>query len=156
MCSIALELHNFNLVIEILFALNSHPVNRLKKTWKLIPVKDLQLFSKLNQFYDSKGNFKKLRDAMEKNVDCVGIPYLGMYLIDSMFIEERHRDEKSDMINWTKRKLQSKLISEIQSYQKDPLEIPDFPELRKRLLDYFPLEMEELYALSLQIEQKGS
>ena len=126
----------------------------------------------LNKYFDQKGNFKNLREEIDKkrikSYDDFGIPFIGMYLTELMFeflfltnfyffrfIEERHSDLKFDLINWKKRKLQSKIIFDIQQFQRNLYDIKDYPELRETLIHDSIPEMEELYALSLQIEQKG-
>eukprot|EP01080_Neovahlkampfia_damariscottae_P008510 gene8510-334_t len=154
--SISLEIQNYNLLIELLFGLNSHPILRLKKTWNSLPKSDLLIFSKLNKLFEPKGNYKNLKEEIEKRIKCndeeIGIPFLGMYLTNLMFIEERYSDLKFEMINWTKRKLQSKIIFDFQSFQKNFSEIQDYPELKERIIQIDVPEMEELYAVSLQIE----
>jgi hypothetical protein len=55
----------------------------------------------------SDGRFKNLRDAMHK-FDPPCIPYLGMYLMDLVFIEESTPDfTDNNLVNFSKLRMAS-------------------------------------------------
>lgn len=81
------ELNNFNAVFEILAALQSSAVDRMKKTWEVMTTLFLYNLEKLDRVIklthneltgvtSRDKNFKNLRDLLKKSLPPC-IPYLG-------------------------------------------------------------------------------
>lgn len=86
------KMRNFNTCFEIVAGLNLGAVSRLKKTWKAIPKKYLEVWDKLSALVTSEGNYKSYRNVMQNIIgfppaDPI-VPYLGMFLADMTFIED--------------------------------------------------------------------
>ncbi|RKP35232.1 ras guanine nucleotide exchange factor domain-containing protein, partial [Dimargaris cristalligena] len=78
---------NFSTLMQILFALQSSPVHRLKQTWSLIGDYEYHMFQYLKDFACPTRNWKNLRDATKVMLECgyqIGgcVPFLGLFLSD--------------------------------------------------------------------------
>lgn len=62
---------NYNSAFEIVAGLNLGAVSKLKKTWKALPKKYMEVWEKLNQLVTNEGNYKMYRQTMSK---VVGFP----------------------------------------------------------------------------------
>jgi len=137
---VLLELNNFNCVLAMTAALNSVAVRRImQKVKDKLPnnlLKALQDGIELIQDH-CRVYWEKLRSI---NPPCV--PYYGEYQSKILFVQEGMKDflGETSLINFTKRRKVSDIISEIQQYQNQPYCLKPCPEFREYLenLDPFP------------------
>ncbi|KAJ1924564.1 Guanine nucleotide exchange factor lte1 [Tieghemiomyces parasiticus] len=61
---------NFSTLMQILFALQSSPVARLKQTWELLGDYEYEVFQYLRNFACPARNWKNLRDATKVMLEC--------------------------------------------------------------------------------------
>lgn len=72
------KLQNFSTVMQITLALASPTVQRLTKTWSLLPVEDQALFQELENIASPLRNFRSLRAEIDKaDVSKGCIPFIG-------------------------------------------------------------------------------
>ena len=79
------RLHNYATVTQIVMGLQSNHVSALKKTWEGLSSKDMKLWHELQELVDSRKNWSKMRNEMEKST--VGprrkgegcIPFVGIH-----------------------------------------------------------------------------
>jgi len=152
-----IALNNFNSAVEIISGLESSAVHRLKKTWELIPLETIVQLQNMKSIYSPHKAFKLYRERLHKAVgSCV--PYLGIYLSDLVFIEDGNSDLTKDtnLVNFEKRVMISKVIVEIQQFQQLAYKLRPVTALQQALknLDFLPEK--EIYALSLEAEQRQS
>uniref|UniRef100_A0A8D3BKY6 Ras-specific guanine nucleotide-releasing factor RalGPS1 n=1 Tax=Scophthalmus maximus TaxID=52904 RepID=A0A8D3BKY6_SCOMX len=85
-----LELNNLHSLVSVVSALQSAPIFRLSKTWELINRKDKATFEKLNYLTSKEENYTHMREYIRslKMVPC--IPYLGIYLLDMIYIDSAY------------------------------------------------------------------
>ncbi|RVE65546.1 hypothetical protein OJAV_G00117560 [Oryzias javanicus] len=85
-----LELNNLHSLVSIVSALQSAPIFRLDKTWALISRKDKATYEKLNYLTSKEENYIRMREYIcsLKMVPC--IPYLGIYLLDMIYIDSAY------------------------------------------------------------------
>ncbi|KAM6902262.1 ras-specific guanine nucleotide-releasing factor RalGPS1-like isoform 1-T1 [Xenentodon cancila] len=90
-----LELNNLHSLVSIVSALQSAPIFRLNKTWGLISRKDKATFEKLNYLTAKEENYIRMREYIRsvKMVPC--IPYLGIYLLDMIYIDSAYPASES-------------------------------------------------------------
>ena len=86
------EINSFNAVQEIVAALNSASVYRLKLTWGQLKGKTEELWRRTQESLSKEANWKKFREVLAQ-CDPPCIPYLGVYLTDLTFIEDGNKDE---------------------------------------------------------------
>ena len=116
--------------MAFLGAFNNASVSRLKFTKALIPKKqqdvsslssnaNLQTLTELETVMSVESSSKNYRQALRSsNPPC--IPYIGTYLSDLTFIDDGNKNNITDhnLINFGKRMLTHRVISEIQRYQQ--------------------------------------
>ncbi|KAJ1955449.1 Guanine nucleotide exchange factor lte1 [Dispira parvispora] len=61
---------NFSTLMQIIFALTSSPVARLKHTWELVNDEAYEIFQYLKHFASPTRNWKNLRDATRVMLEC--------------------------------------------------------------------------------------
>ena len=87
-------LNNFNGVIEILSALHSSAIARLKETWALVPKETMAQLEELDMLMNTDGNFRHYRMLLEKSKPPV-VPYMGLLLTDLTFMDDANLTEVS-------------------------------------------------------------
>ncbi|CAF0742957.1 unnamed protein product [Rotaria sp. Silwood1] len=150
-------LRNFNGVLQIMAAFVNSSIYRLKQTWDRISKQSKHVINKLQTLVHSDGKFKNLRDTLTK-VDPPCIPYLGLYLSDLTFIEESSQDiSEKKLINFSKMRMKTHIISEVRRFQSTPFKIKHNPRVCAYLLNPSRLLSEDqCYGLSLQLEPRAS
>uniref|UniRef100_A0AAY4EC60 Ras-specific guanine nucleotide-releasing factor RalGPS1 n=1 Tax=Denticeps clupeoides TaxID=299321 RepID=A0AAY4EC60_9TELE len=131
-----LELNNLHSLVSVVSALQSAPIFRLSKTWALISRKDKATFEKLDYLTSKEENYTRLREYIQslKMVPC--IPYLGIYLLDMIYIDSAY--PASDSIIETEQRTNQmnnllRVISDLQmSYKYDHL--VTLPHVQKYLM----------------------
>jgi len=141
--------------MEILSALNSSSVYRLRQTWELLPPKSLQLFESLVNLMDGEGNFNTYRLALKKSQPPV-VPYLGMYLTDLVFIDDGNTDliPGTKLVNFSKWSLSASVIRDMQLYQMTPYPLEPIEFVQNFLLNQPTKDEETLYKMSLEREER--
>jgi len=155
------RINNFNGVLEVISAINSSPVRRLKRTWELIDEEHLSLFSSLETLMSHSASYKEYRAAVRRT-DPPCLPYLGVYLTDLTFLDDGNQDFVDDgLINFYKRELVAKVISEILRYQQVTY-YKSFPEMSSvlawlvRELENSSVDEQQAYTLSMKIEPRDT
>ena len=90
------ELGNFNGVMEIVAAINSSALFRLKRTWEVLPRASRKDFDELGELVRPDKSHAALRHAMRLAAKRAAVPYLGLYLTDLTFIEDGNKDWVAD------------------------------------------------------------
>jgi son of sevenless-like protein len=156
-------LNNFNGVMELVSALGSSMVIRLKHTWAeldKLSSKRRRVLDECSEQMSPDRNYKQIRVELAQ-VEGACVPFFGMYLSDIVFIEESNKDflktpgaeaaaraatpasrsssgatAKVGLINFSKRRLLAKTMGEIQALQGRPYSLSVQPEIRGFLLDF--------------------
>ncbi|XP_075435131.1 ras-specific guanine nucleotide-releasing factor RalGPS1 isoform X4 [Ascaphus truei] len=85
-----LELNNLHSLMSVVSALQSAPIFRLTKTWALLNRKDKTTFDKLDYLLSKEDNYKRTREYMRSLKMVPSIPYLGIYLLDVIYIDSAY------------------------------------------------------------------
>ncbi|XP_053328459.1 ras-specific guanine nucleotide-releasing factor RalGPS1 isoform X2 [Spea bombifrons] len=94
-----LELNNLHSLMSVVSALQSAPIFRLSKTWALLNRKDKTTFEKLDYLLSKEDNYKRTREYIRSLKMVPTIPYLGIYLLDIVYIDSAYPATGSIMEN---------------------------------------------------------
>jgi son of sevenless-like protein len=147
------QLNNFNGVFTICSGLGLSSIFRLKKTWPMVSEAHLAKFETLKKSISPDSSFAAIRSRI-KNVKPPAIPYIGIYLTDLTFIEDGNPKYVNERINFVKCKCFAGVIRDLQTYQNTKYEFAKATELHEMLLTMIPLNDDQMYKLSLEIEPK--
>ncbi|KAJ6234207.1 guanine nucleotide exchange factor [Anaeramoeba flamelloides] len=155
------EFSNFNAVQEIIAGLNNAAIFRLKKSWKEISNSLKEKWQKLIALMSRENSYCLIRDELA-SIDPPGLPYIGMYLTDLVFVDEGNTDLLSStdgrkkLINFDKRRRTSEVIRQIQLFQQAPYLFTSITEIQsfieKNTANSY--DDEQLYEQSLKVEPR--
>lgn len=120
------EMKNFNTLFEIMMALVSHPIYRLRRTWDGIGRVYREKYTKyetITSFAGSRRNYREeLKQVNLGKEPC--LPYLGVHLTDLVFFDQGNAGYKFEgkemYINLTKRSQMALVVNQLTSSQKYP------------------------------------
>ncbi|KAJ8329055.1 hypothetical protein O5D80_003008 [Batrachochytrium dendrobatidis] len=148
------KLNNFNGVKEVLAALQSSSVYRLKKTKELIGGKFIKSFEELKRLTSSELNYKLLRTKVHA-VEPPLVPFPGVYQGDLVFLETCGKTKlEGNLINFQKFQKIASYVLELQTYQQVPYQLGPVPEIQDFLRNYPVLDDDQTYGLSLACEPR--
>ena len=112
-------------------------------------------FGELENLFSVEGSHKKYRETMAACGNSPCVPYIGVSLKDLTFIEDGNPNRiNGKLINWSKKMLLYKRISEIRRVQLIPYNITHNAKLLAYLSNIFYMDQNELYETSLQLEPR--
>ena len=156
------EVRNFNAVLEVVAALNSASVYRLKRAWELLPAASLADFRVLDRLMRPERSHAALRAAMREDLDAPTVPYLGLYLTDLTFVEDGNADYVHDasvgggtqLVNLSKCAMVAKVLGEVEHFQRARFAAEPQPGALAWLQQLAPPPDAEIFELSLAAEPR--
>ncbi|EGG22376.1 Ras guanine nucleotide exchange factor [Cavenderia fasciculata] len=112
-------------------------------------------YSALEKLLNSSGSYRHYRSTL-KTCSTPCLPYLPIILSDLTFMEDGNPDTISHMINFQKRELIYRVISEVQATQQVKYDFPTVEPIHTLLIELPSSSSEELYQLSIQREPRES
>uniref|UniRef100_A0A6B2KWT1 Ras-GEF domain-containing protein n=1 Tax=Arcella intermedia TaxID=1963864 RepID=A0A6B2KWT1_9EUKA len=155
---IAMELKkigNFNGVFEILAGLNKAAIQRLAQTREILQEKHKSLykaFQDLTLLVDPKNQFASLKRAVKEAVGPC-LPYVGQFLAEIAMIEEAGKEDSEVIINVSKLKSMSEILSLFKSSQI-PIIFTEVPAVMVKIESEMVYDDDELNQLSLWCEPR--
>ncbi|GAM17522.1 hypothetical protein SAMD00019534_006970 [Acytostelium subglobosum LB1] len=147
------EMNNFNTALNIFAGLNQSSINRLKKTFAQVSQPSLAIYTSLEKLMNSTGSYKTYRQALKAATNPC-LPYLPVILSDLTFMEDGNPDMIGNLINFQKRELIYRAISEVQTTQQVKYDFPIVEPIHTLLLELPSSSSDELYQLSLMREPR--
>ncbi|KAF2074404.1 hypothetical protein CYY_004300 [Polysphondylium violaceum] len=147
------DMNNFNTPLAIFTGLNTASILRLKKTFAQLSPNSLAIYNSFEKLMNSSGSYKNYRGAF-KATTYPAVPYLPVILSDLTFMEDGNPDKIGHLINFQKRELICRVISEIQACQQVKYDFPIVEPIHTLLSELPSSSPDELYQLSLLREPR--
>merc|ERR1712154_60339 len=130
-------------------------IHRLKQTFGALEKKSrrYKLYLEFKALFASDKNQKALRNELE-TMEQPGIPHIGIFLSDLVFIDDGNEDVVDGKINFKKYELLSDRISWLQMFQQSPFPFRKLPNVQETFVHMKPLPEDFLYNLSLAVEPR--
>ena len=102
-----LTLNDYNGTMAILSGLSKSAVRRLKKTWELVPPKDVEAFEEIEVFMSADHTYRRYRDGLAK-LERDGfpgpvVPFMAVFLRDLTFFQDGNpKMLRGDLVNFGK------------------------------------------------------
>lgn len=146
--------NNFNSLMAMLSGFSCSAVGRLRHSFNGLSSRHTQLLADMRQIMSNSRSYAVYRQ-MFNQIKPPGIPFVGVYLSDLVFIEDGNPDDVNGMINFYKRSLVRTVIESIVQYQKSAPNFLLVPRVQG-FINKLPRQSEEkLFELSLLIEPRG-
>ncbi|CAN3355860.1 hypothetical protein DICA4_C00826 [Diutina catenulata] len=103
-------MQNYSTLMQIILAVTSEKIQRLKDTWKSLPPGDILTLKNLEELASPLKNFLNIRISINHMTPSKGcIPFVGLYLSDLIFNAERptfikakHEGDDEKLVNFSK------------------------------------------------------
>lgn len=136
-------------------ALNIIAIKRLKKTWKDVGSKYLNLFNNAAKFFDNSQDFKNYRDHL-REVDPPCVPYFGFITSDLTFIEEFPTFLQGNKVNWSKMISLSKCFLDVLRFQRTKYNLQEISGFFVLKNSVWSFDEETMLRMSYSLEQDES
>ncbi|KAL9642364.1 hypothetical protein ABK040_007362 [Willaertia magna] len=145
-----IDLQNYQTFMALFSAFNNLQIIKLEKTFEKIDFEKLEFLQFCNELCSVTKKFARLKEHLIEsilefenlNLPYYGIPYIGIYLGDISAIETCHQDvittitvencEESyccKLFNFEKKKLITKILREVQTFQQSAKQYNSFEEI---------------------------
>ena len=155
------QLRNFNGVLEVVAALNSAAIYRLRRSWETVPQPALDDFRALDKLMRPERSHAALRAAMREDMAAPTVPYLGLYLTDLTFIEDGNPDtvaaadgSGAERLNFAKCQMVAKALGEVAHFQRAVYAAPAQNMVLAFLRSLAPPNDDEIFQMSLAAEPR--
>ena len=117
-----MQVHDYNGAMAILSGLSKSAVRRLKKTWELVPAKDVDAFAEVEAFMSADHNFRRYRDRLAKlereNYASAIVPFMAVFLRDLTFYQDGNpKMLRGELVNFGKLRMIGERILAMRALQ---------------------------------------
>eukprot|EP01128_Nolandella_sp_AFSM9_P012163 TRINITY_DN9011_c0_g1_i1.p1 TRINITY_DN9011_c0_g1~~TRINITY_DN9011_c0_g1_i1.p1 ORF type:complete len:1102 (+),score=252.09 TRINITY_DN9011_c0_g1_i1:42-3347(+) len=165
------ELRNFDTMVQIVTALESSPISRLKHTWAELPRSTLAIRDEMLDLFSPVENWRNYRNAVARS-EPPCLPYLGLYLQQLTFSEDGNPNfvdppggdatqalkPLQPLINWHKFALIGDLLQQIKKFKGSNYAITPVQRLQNflALQNVKVIREKVLFMLSCELEPRSS
>ncbi|EAL45904.1 Ras guanine nucleotide exchange factor, putative [Entamoeba histolytica HM-1:IMSS-B] len=111
------QLNNFDGMKAVLAGLESCSIYRLKESWGLLSIDEINLFKQLDSLISPDNNFCKMRELV-KLASPPSIPFIGSILTDLVYTDDGNKSSEGKMINFYKVRSIGIILMDLQTRQK--------------------------------------
>ncbi|KAJ3023549.1 hypothetical protein HKX48_002422 [Thoreauomyces humboldtii] len=149
------KLRNFNGVKEVVAALQTASVYRLKKTKEAMGNKYMRIYEELVRLVSSELNYKNMR-AKVRAADPPLIPFPGLFQGDLVFLDTCQKNRlEGGLINYHKLESIARSLMELEAYQQVPYPLEPVPEIQDYVRNSQLMDDDQAYNASLLCEPKA-
>jgi hypothetical protein len=160
-CKICLKLNNYVTVFQITSALISTPVQRLRKTWDLLPPNAMEQMNEFKRLCSVDGVSRIYREK-QRGIPAPSVPYMGPYLNQLITIEvgmHTFVKDPPEHVNFSKLERLAAVIEDVTKFQNPMYNLePDgavLAYLDSALETATSFDEEQQYSRSMTIEPKA-
>jgi hypothetical protein len=147
-------LNNFNGVQEVLAAIESAAIFRLKKTREAMSNKHQRIYEELNKMISSDMNFKSLRLRIQNAIPPL-VPFPGLFQKDLVFLETRYPNVlEGGVINVVKMEKLSGQVLELKNNQQTRYILEPVHEIQDYIKQFVSMNEDDAYGASLNCEPR--
>eukprot|EP00009_Paramoeba_aestuarina_P009828 CAMPEP_0201537330 /NCGR_PEP_ID=MMETSP0161_2-20130828/64439_1 /ASSEMBLY_ACC=CAM_ASM_000251 /TAXON_ID=180227 /ORGANISM="Neoparamoeba aestuarina, Strain SoJaBio B1-5/56/2" /LENGTH=427 /DNA_ID=CAMNT_0047943553 /DNA_START=34 /DNA_END=1317 /DNA_ORIENTATION=- len=149
------KLSNCMGIMEILSALSSPCVARMKSTWAEIGKHSTARYNFFKELVSPTAGYRRYREHVHSLIPPC-IPYVGIYLTDLVFVLDSGIYAENNLIKFQKLQRASDVLQELLCYQYELYKLPSSPVLSLFMnsLSSHTLDEEEWFEMSLKVEPK--
>jgi hypothetical protein len=133
------ELKNFAGVSAIMDGLSQTSVQEQESAWQLVTEHLLRIYRELQGLVSPDDSHHRYRQDVRVIHQSPVVPDLGILLSDMEEIDETHADflpePQQDVVNFSKRRLQAKLVRQLQRHQSLPYNLTPVEIMQKYIRD---------------------
>jgi hypothetical protein len=128
---------------------------RILILFKCLPEESWANFQKLKFITNSDNNYKNYREALNQ-AEPPRLPYIGRYLSDFLFTDEKYPDRlpNTELINFGKMQSLAGILQNIKFNQGHRYWFEEVEKIQDYIKNYEPLDNKQMYALSLKREPR--
>lgn len=128
---------------------------RILILFKCLPEESWANFQKLKFITNSDNNYKNYREALNQ-AEPPRLPYIGRYLSDFLFTDEKYPDRlpNTELINFGKMQSLAGILQNIKFNQGHRFWFEEVEKIQDYIKNYEPLDNKQMYALSLKREPR--
>jgi len=149
------DLNNFHGMMIVYCALTMNYIKNLD-AWKEVSSKQSAIIKLLDTLMDPVHNYKNYCEYL-RQVTPPAIPFQAVYMTQLTFVDEIPTNLANGMINFEKMNILSKILGEIQQFQKIPYKLIPVPYIHSYWDNVIVLDDDELYNMAKEFRvRKGS
>eukprot|EP00727_Mastigamoeba_balamuthi_P011694 m51a1_g7147 putative domain containing protein (797) ;mRNA; r:319793-323796 len=151
------RLGNYNSVMEVMAALQSSAVHRLRTSWELLRSEAWERYDGLKALMDSEGNWPAYRETLRAaQPPCV--PYLGVFLTDITFINDGNPNliPGTSLINFNKWRAVASVLKEVARLQGQVMNFVPIPFIQNYVSRPPAVPLSEQWDRSAALEETRS
>ncbi len=149
------KLNNFNLLFEVVLALQHGSVLRLAHTWNNVSSKAKASLQRLRVIVDPAQNYMVYRLEFRKR-KAPKLPYFGLYTRDVTFVEDGNPELLDGLLNFSRWEFLARAVLEISEVQSIAYVLSEIPEVNQLLQQIVLLSESELAKYSRFVESPGN
>ena len=147
-------MNNYNAVKEVMVALHSTAIFRLKQTWQNVSSRYMERYHELHRNVSGEMSYSRLR-SLHRDMRPPCIPFYGLHLTDLTFISDGNSEflRGGFCINFYKCRKLGEVMRELEPSSSERYSFESLPHVQRFLATAPAWDEEQCYQQSLRLEE---